>query len=50
MSWAARTRTSRASPPIPTREVRKSHHFSELVPGDLAAVTRDGDVHRIDVG
>lgn len=28
-------------------EARKQHHFAELLMGDLAAVTRSGDVHRI---
>jgi hypothetical protein len=28
-------------------EARKAHRFAELVPGELAAVTRGGDVHRI---
>lgn len=27
---------------------RKHHHFAELLPGDLAAVTSNGDVYRID--
>jgi hypothetical protein len=29
-------------------EARQPQHFAELEPGDLAAVTRNGDVHRID--
>ena len=29
------------------REARKNHHFAELEAGALAAVTRGGDVHRI---
>lgn len=29
------------------REARRTHHFAQLAEGDLAAVTRAGDVHRI---
>jgi hypothetical protein len=29
------------------QEAYKGHHFAELLPGEVAAVTRNGDVHRI---